>query len=434
MKPSGLMDLSRPGLLNEPPLSTWLDYESFQNFKYEDEDNCMYSEDSIIQTSDLETSFKEMENIQEVTETETLKRSIIEEMFPEDISQVPLVDNWSEGDQMFEENKRLIDKVETYLTSVSGEPTKIEDDILARSWQLSDLPSPGSMITMEAAATTCQAEQLQRPLTPPNVDVTSNTAPVVVGEFGVDNLSSVDADKIFSSLMTGNVVENIENKATVTDNGSLSNSFTTVNPNGEKVIIVIAPPCQETVTDSAANMTTAASNPPEEAKYTQLLSPPPSSVADYMSGSEAPMSPADSALLSPRSTCTSTTGAVTSDDDEEWKPPSFTASRPGKEDDESAPKRARKKYERKIPSRGPLPGPYPVNKVERKKAQNRNAAWRYREKKKQELVNADTELEQLMNRNMDLKKHLSDVELQMKCLMQLMTEAGLGKLLTNIKI
>merc|ERR1711983_667402 len=74
----------------------------------------------------------------------------------------------------------------------------------------------------------------------------------------------------------------------------------------------------------------------------------------------------------------------------------------------------------------------PRNKVERKKAQNRTAAWKYREKKKAEQDLVDQELELLLNKNVDLKKRLSDMELQAKCLKQLMAEAGMGYLINSL--
>merc|ERR1719342_548902 len=68
----------------------------------------------------------------------------------------------------------------------------------------------------------------------------------------------------------------------------------------------------------------------------------------------------------------------TQDSDPEWSPsPASVSSPPG-------PMRPRKKYARSKPPQAPT-GPYPTDKKERKKAQNRTAAFRYREKmKKQE--------------------------------------------------
>ena len=69
------------------------------------------------------------------------------------------------------------------------------------------------------------------------------------------------------------------------------------------------------------------------------------------------------------------------------------------------------------------------DKTERKKAQNRTAAFRYREKKKAELDAADTVLEQLADKNTALKARLRDMEQEFRCLKKLMLETGLGHLI-----
>jgi len=71
--------------------------------------------------------------------------------------------------------------------------------------------------------------------------------------------------------------------------------------------------------------------------------------------------------------------------------------------------------------------PYPRDKIERKRAQNRNAASKYREKKKAENDAVDIELLSLQQRNSELKKQLHNLEIEMKCLKQLMEETGIIK-------
>merc|ERR1712012_1449943 len=70
---------------------------------------------------------------------------------------------------------------------------------------------------------------------------------------------------------------------------------------------------------------------------------------------------------------------------------------------------SRRKYQRKNrPS--PPSGPYPKEKGERKKAQNRTAAFRYREKKKGEQNTVEEELELLATRNKELRAKLTEME------------------------
>merc|ERR1712243_346394 len=86
----------------------------------------------------------------------------------------------------------------------------------------------------------------------------------------------------------------------------------------------------------------------------------------------------------------------------------------------------RKKYARSRPPQPPS-GPYPTEKKERKKAQNRTAAFRYREKKKSEQDDVELEMEKLAERNVVLREKLTEMETEFKYLKKLMTEAGLGK-------
>ncbi len=66
------------------------------------------------------------------------------------------------------------------------------------------------------------------------------------------------------------------------------------------------------------------------------------------------------------------------------------------------------------------------DKVERKKAQNRTAAFRYREKKKAEQDAWDAEICQLEARNTALKTRLRDMEQELRTVKRLMLDTGLG--------
>merc|ERR550534_859381 len=92
----------------------------------------------------------------------------------------------------------------------------------------------------------------------------------------------------------------------------------------------------------------------------------------------------------------------------------------------------RKKYARSKPPKAPS-GPYPTDKKERKKAQNRTAAFRYREKMKSVADNIEDELLSLEERNGVLKDQLIEMETEFKYLKKLMTEAGLGRYAAAVK-
>lgn len=341
--------------LSESPIASWLNYDVFNTTKNENEDCSM----EIFRTSDLE-EFKELQNIEEVpqvpvvgqTSDEELKASIMKEFFPEEVKK-----------EEFQNNNILIAEVEKYLTSISGENTRIEEDILAMSWDDFD------------------------------VDNENLTVPTEASMMPIKKSESMGADQILEALTSGQVVDDsLDSNDSFIGDSTLPSSFEALDANGEKVIIMIAPP--------TSNETSEKTFVEQDDKFLMPASP-----ASY---SEA-FSPSSTALYSPGASST----AMTSDDDD-WQPSDTTSPKP------------RKKYERKAPKRKPEFTPYPKDKAERKKAQNRSAAWKYREKKKSEQDLVEKEFETLLNRNVELKKTLSDMEIQLKCLKQLMVETGMA--------
>jgi hypothetical protein len=125
----------------------------------------------------------------------------------------------------------------------------------------------------------------------------------------------------------------------------------------------------------------------------------------------------------------------TSDTDPEWVPSPSSSVNP------SSPLRTistesravKKKYQRKKPPTPPV-GPYPVEKRERKKAQNRSAAFRYREKKKGEQNTVEDELELLSSKNVQLRAKLTEMETEARLLKKWMTEAGLGRIASTMSM
>jgi len=134
-------------------------------------------------------------------------------------------------------------------------------------------------------------------------------------------------------------------------------------------------------------------------------------------------------IIAPSSPAESVATTATTDSDPEWSPSpgpvspaqlSLLSRRPEQT-------KTRKKYARAKPPSPPSVTPYPADKKERKKAQNRTAAFRYREKKKSEQDLAEEELEALADRNSQLQNKLVEMETEFKYLKKLMVEAGLGK-------
>merc|ERR1712168_1279280 len=201
--------------------------------------------------------------------------------------------------------------------------------------------------------------------------------------------ASNSSDEILSALTTGNVVEN-NNTLTMED---LNNAYTTslVSEDGQNVIIIIAP-----------------SSPAEFDSFLEPVSP--------------------NEFKDPLNSQTATNDSDSSyDTDPDWSPsPASDTSFDTKLLSLPQQTKHRKKYARSRPPQPPS-GPYPVEKKERKKAQNRTAAFRDREKKKTEQDSAEEELEALEDKNIRLKEKLSQTETEFKYLKKLMVEAGLGK-------
>jgi len=134
-----------------------------------------------------------------------------------------------------------------------------------------------------------------------------------------------------------------------------------------------------------------------------------------------PDSPTDS-LTSGHSSILQDSGLDMMDDtDPEWSPSPASPKATVKET-----VRPRKKYERTKKPKAPSTAPYPTDKKERKKAQNRTAAYRYREKMKEQADHVEEELEALEEKNNSLKEKFAEMQTEFKYLKKLMSEAGLG--------
>jgi len=328
-----LMDISEEGF------NPSLDFNQTQLISQHDEE---LFPDFLDIASDMET-FLAMDKIEEVKEDPSdLLPSILQQV---GIGHSILPD--IEPEMETETTQSLIDEVERYLQTVSGESTKVEVEE-----------------EVEAAASTIEESW--------SLNTSSR------GE------EPVDPEKIFQALTSGNVVEKFD----------LGRAFTTsvVDQAGENVIIIIAPP------SPSASITSESVVPPTS--YSSLS---PGSIALSTS---SPGSPASDRLDS----CS----------DYEWSPSPVQAT-----------VQSRRKYQRKNRPTPPS-GPYPREKGERKKAQNRTAAFRYREKKKAEQDAADGELNLLFDKNALLKRKLADMEVEVKCLKKLMLSTGLDHYLHSV--
>jgi hypothetical protein len=119
-------------------------------------------------------------------------------------------------------------------------------------------------------------------------------------------------------------------------------------------------------------------------------------------------------VISPDDSASVQSDAPEVDSDESWSPAS-AASSPSKRK-ASAPRGLRR-------TKHPV-----IDKKERKKIQNVEAARRYRDKKKSEQQLLDEELDELSVKNSELKSKVSEKENELKTLKKLMVELGLVKI------
>jgi len=203
----------------------------------------------------------------------------------------------------------------------------------------------------------------------------------------------INHESILKALSSGNVL-NTEEMITEDD---LNNAYTTsvTTEDGQNVIIIIAP-----------NNPKEAQSPAQSPIH--VSSPSPSNSSDYESSYET---------------------------DPEWAPSPISTIQNGAypTSEIMQSKAPRKKYARSKPLTPPT-GPYPTDKKERKKAQNRTAAFRYREKKKSEQDDVELEMEKLAERNVVLREKLTEMETEFKYLKKLMIEAGLGKYAAAVQL
>lgn len=266
-------------------------------------------------------------------------------------------------------NQSLIEEVETYLQAMSGgEPTAIMIDD-----EKEDLATKTAIMRKEERSGGQQQQQAK-----------------ITGQENSQVLKALMAGKVLATGGSGDLVAGKNGSDLTLDltEEDLANAYTTTikTENGQDVIIIIAQPG-------------AGGSPAAAGRL----------VPDLLLSS-----PGDpSSLGSP--------AYASSSSDSEW------SMSPGSNQPSLQPAK-RKKYERKI--RPTLKNePYPRDKVERKKAQNRTAAFRYREKKKAEMDSWDLELAQLTEQNTALKSRLRHMEQELRCVKELMLDTGLGRYL-----
>jgi len=363
-------------IFGDGPTSTHQNNDSFTNESGED-----FMDFELAFNSDSMASFLELEQIKEVKPAPQITR-------PSVIITKPKSHNTPKPQDAPEAKPQPI---LTDIMTTCGISNEILEDFYTLGDLNTSMASPSSIHSdMELEKNQELIDELEE------FFIKVDGTPTIVDDKPESVVSPVPSpDKILSALTSGNVLEN-NNTLTMED---LNNAYTTsmMSEDGQNVIIIIAPPTPNTPADSFQEPISPNSQSP--------ASPTTTNDSDYSYDTDPEWSPS--------------TNSNTSFSTQLLSPPGQT--------------KQRKKYARTRPPQPPT-GPYPVEKKERKKAQNRTAAFRYREKKKSEQDLIDEELDLLSAKNGVLKDKLTEMETEFKYLKKLMTEAGLGRYAQTVHI
>jgi hypothetical protein len=310
----------------------------------------------------------------------------------------------SPAESDLEDTQNLIDEVENYLKAVEGTSTILEENIPITIEGNPALAEEIPVIIQEAVPTAIEEDEPMEILPVMSQEVTIKSGP----------------EALLQALATGKVALN-DSGVELTE-ADLSNAITTtmVTQDGQNVVIIIAAPSPQSPASPANSYVSDASF---VVPHSQSVSP------------RSSMSP------EPASTLSQSDYDSSYETDPDYSPSSYTPKNKKlnsfnyqyQEIAQPEEEKPRRKYQRHKKPQAPL-GPYPLDKKERKKAQNRTAAFRYREKKKQESEVVEDEVSKLVNKNKNLKEKLTDVENELRIIKKLMTEAGLGKYARAAKI
>lgn len=375
-----------------------------------------FPQESIDLTSDMSLFFA-MNDIAEVNESQDHVTNLSLEDTTDNLQNVleECGIASSDEDSNMETTQSLIDEVESYLQAAEGTVTIIDDSV--------PITVPGNNVYMEHDPEVI--DEIYLPVIPvkqtkttlqPRTSMQNIIAQQIpMQHITTQQVSSPSPTAVLDALVTGNI--SLDDSGMVLTEADLSNAVTTTvtTEEGEQVIIIIAPPSPHSRVGSVSPAHSFVSD-------TSFTVPQGSPVPSISPG---PSSDYDSSY----------------DTDPDFSPPSLKSRRTSdftpqilyNEYSNNSENKPRRKYQRKEKPQPPV-GPYPTDKKERKKAQNRTAAFRYREKKKDEQDQADNVVDTLVNKNTALKASLGDIENELRILKKLMTEAGLGKYARAAKI
>jgi len=325
---------------------------------------------------------------------------------------------------------------DVYKTS---EPFVFENESIHNNWMDIEFDGGNSCSSMSLFKEFDGVQEVEEPSIAIKAEDTTNTLSQLVTQCGIPSVeditnypcspaSSLDSDMESHQNLIDELEEFFGSPTVVDDEASkdlelLTKTSVVCQSNPNSILDALATG-QVFNTDSGVQL----ANKPQESLYDNNITSCVTEDGQNLIIIIAPSSPTASNTSSPLSPATSTTSSY--DTDPEWVPSPLNNSPSSNTPTKPT---VRRKYQRTKPLVPPS-GPYPVEKKERKKAQNRTAAFRYREKKKGEMDEVENELEQLSSRNGELRDKLSEMETEARLLKKLMTEAGLGRYAATIKL
>jgi len=325
---------------------------------------------------------------------------------------------------------------DVYKTS---EPFVFENESIHNNWMDIEFDGGNSCSSMSLFKEFDGVQEVEEPSIATKTEDTTNTLSQPVTQCGIPSVeditnypcspaSSLDSDMESHQNLIDELEEFFGSPTVVDDEASkdlelLTKTSVVCQSNPNSILDALATG-QVFNTDSGVQL----ANKPQESLYDNNITSCVTEDGQNFIIIIAPSSPTASNISSPLSPATSTISSY--DTDPEWVPSPLNNSPSSNPPNKPT---VRRKYQRTKPLVPPS-GPYPVEKKERKKAQNRTAAFRYREKKKGEMDEVENELEQLSSRNGELRDKLSEMETEARLLKKLMTEAGLGRYAATIKL
>lgn len=374
-------------------------------FKMEDDKNKVLTS-MAIKTSSNGTPFTVVENKREFNHGQQQAQTWMESTVMETEQQIQNDKSFPEnGKNEVQETQEVIEEIQEFLDQFVDE--NMEEDEEVRN--LVD-----ELLSMEQQQTLHSMDVMECPL----ANSTMNEDETAAAEDLLDQLirGNFTGEEIKQLEQQTVSIQNDTGYSSSTPSFDVSNVSEIITDDGRNVIIVITPSNADEV--QAVSVSTP-SNLVDSSSSVLSNSCSLNETDDDISGDDSEDSSGDDSEWVPQTEVTTRHF--------QFKVPNTTVKKkPGRKLQE------RKKNNTSTSSNGRISKIRTIkDRKERKKLQNVEAARRYRDKKKLEEANIDTEEKALLKKNAELKGKLNGIEGELNTMKKLMTELGLIKLVTR---